>query len=96
MTYSDTIVSAIFMHFNGIEEELEATFDITVEEYPAEPYSWGGSRGTETEVTARLLSWHRHGQEFTRSDATALIGDSEVSRQEEWTASAYEHDRFAA
>lgn len=41
----------------GDYAERVACFEIDVEEYPAEPYSWGGSRGTEREATARFQHW---------------------------------------
>lgn len=40
----------------GYLEAVPAVFDVDVELYPAEPFSHGGSRGTEREVTANLKS----------------------------------------
>lgn len=57
MAYSTEVVRE-----GCILNDVEANFVISliVSEFPAEPYSWGGSRGTETEVDvtgARLLDW---------------------------------------
>lgn len=35
-------------------EGLTAEFDIEIEQGPAEPYSWGQSRGTDISVSARF------------------------------------------
>lgn len=87
-----TNTAPIYLHFHGVEEELDAVWVIEVETYPAEPYSWGQSRGTETEVTARLLSWERHGATFTRADACALEGEPRIIEQEECVAANADAD----
>lgn len=79
---TQTITHPLYLHFNGIEEELDAVWEISTERYPAEPYSHGGGRGTETETTARLVSWGSR----TRADAIALAGETEIRRQEAWVA----------
>lgn len=89
------ITAALYLHPHGWEEELDAIFVIAVESYPAEPYSWGGSRGLEHEVSARLLSWHRHGDEFDRADAVAIEGEARILEQEEWAAGSVDPDTFS-
>lgn len=40
----------------GYLEDVPVEYELDVETYPAEPYSWGGGRGTETEVEVVILS----------------------------------------
>ncbi|AXC50034.1 hypothetical protein DRW48_10330 [Paracoccus suum] len=47
------------------------------ETYHAEPYSWGGSRGTETTIT--LTSWSLCCHDLTRDDAVLLLGETPVT-----------------
>lgn len=89
-TTRDQMDGKIYLHFHGIEEELDAVFDIVTETYPAEPYSWGGSRGTETTVTATLRYYTRHGQRCYRADAIEQDGDQRIEEQEEAAGYAYE------
>lgn len=72
----------------SIEVELDdgaladCLLDIEVETYPAEPYSWGGSRGTETDVSATLSSLEVEGDRMTRAQAIEVYGPAEVERIE--------------
>lgn len=72
----------------SIEVELDdgaladCLMDIEVETYPAEPYSWGGSRGTETDVSATLSSLEVEGDRMTRAKAVEVYGAAEVGRIE--------------
>lgn len=79
--HTDTIV---------IEEggylEAVAVFDIEGEEYPAEPFSWGGSRGTETEVTAELISARIGNLSLSRAQVSDMIGEDVLQRQENHVA----------
>lgn len=90
MKREGTIAAPLYLTFHGHEEELDAIFVIEVETYPAEPTTWGASRGDETEVSARLLCWERHGEMFCRADAVALEGEARVIEQEEATAASAE------
>ena len=95
MITRSTLAAAIYLHPNGIEEELDATFAITVERWPAEPTTWGASRGLEYEVSARLLFWTRHDVRFSRAAAVAIEGEAKIKEQEKWAAMLIETDRWA-
>lgn len=82
-----TISFPMTVNHNGDDIELDATWNITVETFPAETYSWGGSRGHDTEVTARLSDWDGG---RPRSDAVRLYGPRFVSRFEDFVAAAYD------
>ena len=63
-----------------------------IEQYtgPAEPYSWGGKRGTETETFA-TLKWVRIGDLVLESEMVRrMAGDKEVARIEKFVAQKYE------
>lgn len=62
----------------GNFEDIPAIFDVEVEEYPAEPYSWGESRGTETEIRATL----KFAQLAHIKLTPEMIGPEEVKRIE--------------
>ena len=95
MITRSTMDAAIYLHPDGGEEELDARFGITVESWPAEPTTWGASRGLEYEVTARLIEWTRHGERMNRDDAVAIEGEARIAQQEEWAAMLIEPDRWA-
>lgn len=83
MTSYQIVADYIYLVFHGRVEELDAIYELQIEEYEDEPFSWGGSRGMASEViSARLISWHRHGIEYDRADAVAQDGDAEIIRQE--------------
>ena len=85
-----TTTGPIYLHFHGIEEELDAIWSVESETYPAEPYSTGGGRGDETETTsATLISWHRQGMEYDRAEAVQIAGEAEVMRQEEYVRETF-------
>lgn len=94
MKREGTLAAPFYLTLHGLEEELDAIFVITVETYPAEPYSYGRSRGDETEVSARLLCWERHGETYDRAAACDIAGEAEIIRQEELTADAVEPDSW--
>lgn len=52
------------------------------ERYPAEPYSYGLSRGVTTEATARLLHVKIGGLILDRQQALLMMGDEWVARLE--------------
>ena len=54
-TYTKTGKVTLWSHNTEGEIEADATFDIVTETYIAEPYSHGGSRGTEAACTAELM-----------------------------------------
>ena len=63
-------------------EDVECEFDIEIETYEAEPYSWGGSRGTETEIDATLKSVKLGGLTITRDQAVLMFGEDAIERAE--------------
>ena len=72
-----------------IEQAVEAgEYAVEIERYPAEPYSWGQSRGYEIEATATLESWSCHGFTGNRADAIRLIGKQFVEGCERTRAEA--------
>ena len=54
------------------EVKLSAGWDYT--EYPAEPYSWGGSRGMEREYEATIYSVMVGGLYLNRREMVRMIG----------------------
>lgn len=63
-------------------EDVPCAFDLDVETCPAEPYSWGGSRGMETSVSAKLTGVTLGGLTLTRDQAVLMFGADAVSRAE--------------
>ena len=64
-------------------EDVPACFDVESETYPAEPYSWGGSRGLETETSATLL-WAMIGDFKADREAVGLmVGGEQLDHLEE-------------
>lgn len=53
-----------------------------VERFPAEPYSYGLSRGTTTEASAHLLHVEIGGLILDRRQALLMMGDEWVARLE--------------
>lgn len=84
--WTEFIDAPLYIHPNGREVEAEAEWRLDCEEYPAEPFSHGGSRGTELEVSAHLIRW---GGNRTREDAVRLYGEDEIKRQEAWASASY-------
>lgn len=82
----------LYLQIHGHEEELEAVYEITVETFPAEPAPWGAGRGTETEVSAKLICWARHGETYNRDEAEGICGEAEVIRQEDIVAECWSPD----
>jgi len=69
--------------------ECPAEFDIEGEEFDAEPYSWGQSRGKEIEVKAELL-WARFGDlKLDRDMVEKITGKAHLELQEEGIADDY-------
>ena len=64
-------------------ERARCDFDVTTETYPAEPYSWGESRGTETNVEVRLVAVHLGGLRLTREQAVLAFGSDAVADLED-------------
>lgn len=78
----------------------KAVFDIEAETYPAEPYSWGGSRGTELAVSAKFAALVVGKLVLNRYEIMKLLADNrwlwrlEDEAAEEW-ARLYEMGEVA-
>jgi len=70
----------------GYLEEVTATFDVDQETYPAEPYSWGGSRGTETVTYAEFQHCMLGGLKIDRPMLVKMLSEAEVCAIEERVA----------
>lgn len=76
--------------------ETQMHFDVECASYPAEPYSWGGSRGTEMSVTATLAMFMLGLKIIKRPDLVEMIGEAEVRALEERAEAAYAEQVRAA
>lgn len=76
----------------GYLEGVPAVFDVEVEEYPAEPYSWGGSRGTETSVAARFKEIRLGELTLRENEAIAWLGRETINRLETFIEETYEDE----
>lgn len=64
------------------ELEVLGQFDVDAETYPAEPTSWGASRGTETAYTVELYTWNFGGRVMSRDDLIQILSKAEVEKIE--------------
>lgn len=76
----------------GYLEGVPAVFDVDVETFPAEPYSWGESRGTETSVSARFISMQLNGLTLRENEAIAWLGRERINHLETWIEETYEDE----
>jgi hypothetical protein len=63
-------------------EDVPCEFEVEVEVCHLEPYSWGESRGTETEITAILNSVKLGGLALNRDQALLAFGEDAIERAE--------------
>lgn len=63
-------------------EDVTCDFDVEIDVYPAEPYSHGGSRGMETEITASLIAVKLGNMALTREQAVLMFGEDAIERAE--------------
>lgn len=62
-------------------EGVHFTFEVDTETFPAEPYSWGGSRGDETEITdVDIVGVQVGGLVLTEDQATKMFGPEAIER----------------
>lgn len=62
-------------------EDISFTLEVVTEQYPAEPYSWGESRGEETEITdVGIIGVHVGGLVLTEEQATQMFGPEAIER----------------
>lgn len=76
----------------GYLEDVPAEFFVDVDKFPAEPYSWGESRGVETEVTARFHYLKLGGLTLNENELGAWIGAEEIEKIETFFQENFEHD----
>ena len=72
------------------EIETVAHFEMEVEVYPAEPTSWGASRGQVVVATATFDSASIGNLTLTREMAVAIAGEAAIAYIEGAAAEAYE------
>lgn len=62
-------------------EDVSFSFEVETETFPAEPYSWGGSRETETEITGiDITGVQVGGLVLTEDQATKMFGPEAIER----------------
>ena len=88
MRISEKYTATIVIEEDGMIEPV-AIFDIEGEEYPAEPFSWGGSRGPEREATAELISARIGNLSLSRAQVSDMIGEDVLQRQENHVAGVW-------
>lgn len=76
----------------GYLEGIPAVFEVDVDHYPAEPYSWGESRGTETEVSARFIYMQLNGLTLRENEVIAWLGREQITQLENWIEEIYEDE----
>ena len=69
--------------------DVKAVFDIDVESYDAEPYSWGQNRGKETTATAELLTLRLGSLKLTRDLVCEMLSSTQVAAMEGRAETAY-------
>lgn len=62
--------------------EGKITYTVKFDAYPAERYSWGGSRGTETVAEARIMSVQIGDLILDRNQAILAFGEEAVKWHE--------------
>ncbi len=80
----------------GLEQENEdvpAVFQITIEEYPAEPTSYGLDRGTEKSYEARLEHIRFGEMIFDRDTVVKMYGEDAVKKVEAVAKERYEDEQ---
>lgn len=74
----------------GYLEGVMAMFDVDRETWPAEPYSWGQSRGMETATYAEFQHCMLGGLKVDRDMLVKMLSEAEVRAIEERVVE-YEH-----
>ena len=93
MSESTTYQSTICLDTDeGCVEDCPAKFAIEVTTSKAEPYSWGQSRGAETDARAKLISITFGNLTLDKSQCEAITGEKHIAEQEERVAEQYLED----
>lgn len=93
---SDDFEMTADIEIDGLYGDKQMHFNVECDTYPAEPYSWGGSRGTETSVTATFFMFMLGRKMVKRTDLVEMIGEAEVQALEGRAAEAYAEQVRAA
>ena len=73
-------------------DDVECEIEVEVEECALEPYSWGQSRGSETEVNAVVLNIRIGDLRLDRHQADKLFGKDAMNRVDEAATTYYEEN----
>lgn len=77
-------ITAMLDNGEDLAAEVECTFDVDFDIYPAEPFSWGHGRGSEIAVTGTTLIGAKvGGKDRSREYIIDLFGDAAVTWAEE-------------
>jgi len=77
----------------GTLDDVPAYFTICQETYEREPYSWGGSRGMETETTATLKWVKLGGLKLDTQDVLEMVGIEALAGYNETAAEKFEESQ---
>ena len=62
-------------------EDVYFWFEVDTEQYPAEPYSWGGNRGMETDIEdVKITGVGVGGLMLTEEQAIKMFGTEAIER----------------
>lgn len=61
-------------------DDVSCKIEIEIDVYPAEPYSWGASRGTEADVSASITEITIGKLTLKRADAEKMFGPDALER----------------
>ena len=67
-------------------EDVLCEADVTVDRYPAEPYSWGESRGWEVAVDCTITSVTVGSLKLNREQAVLMFGEEAINSAEDYIA----------
>lgn len=73
-------------------DDVECEIEVEVEECALEPYSWGQSRGTETEVNAVITHIRIGDLRLNRNDADKLFGKNAMDRADDVATTYFEEN----
>ena len=84
-----SINTTIDLDGNVYIEDVACGADLTINRYPAEPYSWGGSRGYETAVDCTITSVTVGFLKLTHEQAVLMFGEKAINSAEDYIAERY-------
>jgi hypothetical protein len=70
-------------------QDVPCDFDFYIETYPAEPTSWGQSRGMECDVSASLTSIRLGGAMLSAAKAEEIFGPDAIAAAEKVAVDRY-------